>query len=70
MFSLLGSMVTCPVKAKVKLSLYTVKGLGNQNIVGATKPSVVVVPGTTRHKNKFRTLGFKPNQLAFSSDHE
>ena len=42
-------LITC-------LGLYRVEGLGNQNILGVTKPSPVAAPGTTRHKNKFRTL--------------
>ena len=32
------------------------KSLDNQNILWATKPSLVVAPGATGHKSKFRTL--------------
>ena len=34
------------------------KSLDNQNILWATKPSLVVAPGATGHKSKFRTLWY------------
>ena len=37
-------MITC----LAGVGLYTVEGLGNKNILGATKPSRVAAPGTTR----------------------
>ena len=50
-------MIISIQQIKQKFGLYRVDLLGNQNILGATKPSHVVAPGTRRPKNKFRTLG-------------